>query len=70
MRAVVVSHLKVMENMAAKIGAIRELGKKGKDQVSAILFLSIPEVEVIVGHRSQSSIAQSHDILDDRRASR
>ena len=68
--AVVVSHVNAMENIAAKIGAIRKLRKEGKDQVSAILFLSIPEVEVIVSHRSQSSLAQSHDFLDDRRASR
>ena len=57
-----------MEYIAAKIGAIRKLRKEGKDQVSAILFLSIPKVEVIVSHRSQSSIAQSQDILDDGRA--
>ena len=68
--AVVVSRIYAVEYIAANIGASRELRKKGKDQVSAILFISIPEVEVIVGHRSQSSIAQSHDILDDRRASR
>ena len=62
------SHVYVMEHIAAKIRASRELRKKGKDQVSAILFLSVPEVEVIERHRSQSSIAQSQDLLDERRA--
>ena len=64
------SHVYAVEYIAAKIGASRELGKKGEDQVSTILFISIPEVEVIVSHGSQSSIAQSQDLLDDRRASR
>jgi hypothetical protein len=67
--AVVVRDVYAVEYIAAKIGAIRELGKKGKEQVSAILFFRIPEVEVIVSHGSQSGLAQSHDILDDRRAS-
>ena len=58
-----------MEHIAAEIRVSRELRKKGKDQVSAILFVSIPEVEVIVSHGSQSSLAQSQDLLDDRRAS-
>jgi hypothetical protein len=66
---VVVRLVYAVEYVAAKIGASRELGKKGEEQVSAILFVSIPEVEVIVSHRSQSSLAQSHDILNDRRAS-
>jgi hypothetical protein len=66
--AVVVIDVYAVEYIAAKIRAIRELGKKGKEQVSAILFLSIPEVEVIVSDGSQSSLAKSHDILDDRRA--
>ena len=57
-----------MEHIAAEIRVSRELRKKGKDQVSAILFVSIPEVEVIVSHGSQSSLAQSQDLLDDRRA--
>ena len=69
-RAVVMSHVYAVEDIATKIRASRELGKKGKEQVSEILFLSIPEVEVIVSHGSESSITRSHDILDDRRASR
>ena len=63
------SHVYAMEYITAKTRVSGELGKKGKDQVSAILFVSIPEVEVIVSHGSQSSIAQSQDLLDDRRAS-
>ena len=49
-RAVVVSHVCAVKYIAANIGASRELRKKGKDQVSAVLFISIPEVEVIVSH--------------------
>ena len=49
-RAVVMIHVYAVEYIAAKIGASRELGKKGKDQVSTILFIGIPEVEVIVSH--------------------
>ena len=67
---VVVGHENAMEYIAAKIRAIRELGKKRKNQVSELLFIGIPKVEVIVSRRSQSSIAQSHDFLDDRRASK
>ena len=66
--AVVVSQIYAVKYIAAKIGPSTELGKKGKDQVSAILFIGIPEIEVIVSHGSQSSIAQSQDLLDDRRA--
>jgi len=35
-----------MEYIAAEIGASRELRKKRKEQVSAILFISISEVEL------------------------
>ena len=49
-RPIVVSHVYAVEYIAANIGASRELRKKGKDQVSAVLFISIPEVEVIVSH--------------------
>ena len=48
--AVVVSHVNAMEYIAAKIGAIRKLRKEGKNQVSAVLFIGIPEVEIIVSH--------------------
>ena len=68
--AVVVSHVNAMEYIAAEIGTSRKLRKEGKDQVSTILFLGIPEVEVIVSHGRQSSIAQFRDFLDHRRASR
>ena len=68
--AVVVGNVYAVEYIAAKIRLSGELRKKGKDQVSAILFVSVPEVEVIVSHGSQSSLAQSRDILDDRRASK
>jgi hypothetical protein len=68
--AVVVSHVYVVEYKAAKVTASRKLGKEGKEKVSAILFISIPKVEVTVSHGGQSSIAQSHDILDDCRARR
>ena len=67
--AVVVSHVYAVKYIAAKIRASRKLRKKGKDQVSAILFIRISEVEVVVSHRRQSSIAQSQDMLNDRRAS-
>ena len=70
MCTVVMSHVYAVEYIAAMIGASRELGKKGKEQVSSILFISIPEVEVIVSHGSQPSVAQSQDLLDDRRARR
>jgi hypothetical protein len=46
------------------------LRKKRKQQAPAILLISVSEVEVKVPHGSQSSIAQSHDILNDRRANR
>ena len=68
--AVAMSHVNAMEYIAGKIGTIRKLGKEGKYQVPAILFIGIPEVEVIVSHGGQSSIAQFHDFLDDRRADR
>jgi len=68
--AVVVSQVYAVEYIAAKIGASRKLRKKRKEQVSAILFIDIPEIEVEVCHGGQSRIAQRHDISDDRRASR
>ena len=64
------SHVDAMEYIAAEIGEIGKLRKEGEDQVSTILLIGIPEVEVIVSHGRQASIAQSHDFLDDRRASR
>ena len=70
MCTVVMSHVYAVEYIAAMIGASRELGKKGKEQVSSILFISIPEVEVIVSHGSQPSVAQCQDLLDDCRARR
>ena len=63
------SHVYAAEYIAAKVRAGGKLEKKGKDQVSAVLLINIPEVEVIVSYRCQSSIAQCHNILNDRRAS-
>ena len=68
--AVVMSLVCAVEYITAMIGAGRKLRKKGKEQVPTILLVSIPEVEVVVCHESQSGIAQSHDILDDCRATR
>jgi hypothetical protein len=52
--------------VAAKFRTSEKLGKKGRKQVSAILFISIPRVEVKVSNGGPSSIAQSHDVLDHR----
>jgi len=55
--AVVVSQVYAVEYIAAKIGASRMPRKKRKEQVSAILFISIPEVEVEVCNGGQSRFA-------------
>jgi hypothetical protein len=63
--AIVMSLIYAVEYIAANIGASGKLREEGKEQVSPILFLSIPEVEVKVCHGGESSIAQNHEILDD-----
>ena len=55
--AVVMSLVCAVEYITTKIGASRKLRKKGKEQVSAILFLSVLEVKVVICHDGQSGIA-------------
>ena len=46
MFAVVVTEVYAVEHIAANIGACRELRKKRKEYISAIMFMDILEVEV------------------------
>ena len=70
MSAVVVSHVYGVKYVVGKVGTSGNLRKNRKEKVSAILFISIPEVEVIVHQYGPFSITQCYDILDHRGASR
>jgi hypothetical protein len=42
------------------------LDEEGTKQVAELLLIDIPEVEIEIGHRGPSGVAQGHNILDDR----
>ena len=46
----------------------RELDEKGGDQVTPMLLIDVPKIEIEVGHRGLAGIAHGFDILDDCRA--
>ena len=54
----------------ARIGSSRKLDENRWKQVVKFLFIDVPEVEVEIRYRGCPSIAQGHDVLDDRRTER
>ena len=63
----IVCRIESGEYVTTGIGPSRKLDEEGGKQVMDSLFIDVPEVEIKVGHRSRSSIAQGHDVLYDRR---
>jgi hypothetical protein len=51
----------------ARIGFSGELGKERGKEAIKVLFLHISKIEVIIGHRGQSSGTLAFDFLDDCR---
>ena len=60
------SRIDAVKNVTAIVRACSQLGHEGKEQVVAALLLEIPKIEVKIRHGGQSSLANSHDVLDDR----
>ena len=48
------------------IGSRGELDEEGGKDVAKVLFVNVPEVEIEIRHRGPPSIAQRHDILNNR----
>ena len=44
-----------------------ELGEKGRDKVTQVLFVDVSEIKVKIRHRGLTGIAHGFHIFDDRR---
>ena len=64
---ILVSGIKVGEDIATRARLCRELNEEGRKEVATVLFLKVPEVEIKVHYQSRPRFSQIYDASDDCR---
>jgi hypothetical protein len=58
--------IELREDLVTRIQFCRKLGNKRGEEAITILFLDITKIEIIVGHRGQSTCTHALYVLNDR----
>jgi hypothetical protein len=66
--AALLFEIKFIEYVTMTMGLIGKLNNERREQVTTILLVDVPKIEVKVSHGSQSIVSKGNDILNDCRA--